>query len=135
MEVIGCIPLLLQFFLHLLSTYTDLLHLFFLNQSFSCFLQLVSSIFSSVGPFYVFHPLHVSLPSSEHIPQVILKHVNQPYHLTPFCCFLLYQHVHQLLCIPFVHQLYTAHHPHHRAFCSSQNTYFTFSQTPRFASI
>ena len=71
-EVAGCILLLLKLFLDLLSTYTDLPHLLFLNQSFSCFLQLVSSISFSGGLVYVFHPLHV--PSSKHLPKVVSKH-------------------------------------------------------------
>ena len=50
------------------------------------------------------------------------------------CCFLQSQHVHQVLCIPLVHQLHTAHRPHHISFWASQNSYFIFSQTPRFAS-
>ena len=41
------------------------------------------------------------------------------------CCFLQSQHVHQLHCIPLVHQLYTAHCPQHRSFCSSQTTLFS----------
>ena len=51
------------------------------------------------------------------------------------CCFFQSQHVHQLHCIPHVHQLYTAHCLHHRSFCTFQNSYFIFSKTPSFASI
>ena len=139
MEVAGCILLLLQLFVHLLSTYTDLLHLLSSNQSFSCFFPLVSSISSLVHPVYVFHPFHVPLSSSKHLPQFISNHDhNTSYYFCPYqliCCFLQSQHVHQLLCISLVHQLHTIHHPHHRSFCSSQNTNFIFSQTPCFASI
>ena len=78
MEVAGCILLLPQLFLQFLYTYTDLLYLLSLNQSFSCFLQLVLSILSLTGFVYVFHLLHVPLPSSKHLPQVISKHNHSP---------------------------------------------------------
>ena len=94
-----------------LSTYTDLPHLLFLNQSFSCFFQLISFISSSVGAAYVFYPLHVSSPSSKHLPQVVSKHDHTTSHHLSLPIYLLLfqsQHVHQLLCIP-CPQLYTAH--------------------------
>ena len=138
MEVAGRIPLLPQFFLRLLSTYPDLPHFFSLNQFFSCFLQLVPSILSLISPVYVFHSLHVPLPSSKHLPQVVSKHDQPPHTICPcqlICCFLQSQHVHQLHCIPLVRKFYTAHRSHHRSFCSSQNSYFIFFQTSRFSSI
>ena len=79
MEVSGCILLFSHFFLHLLSTYINLPHLLSLNQSFSCFLQLVPS-FSSL---YVFHQLHVLLPSSN----IFLRssqNITIPPHHSPF---------------------------------------------------
>ena len=88
MEVTGCI-LLLQLLLHLLTTYTNLLHLLSLNQSFLCFLQLVSSISSLVSPVYVFHPLHVPLLSSKHFLQVISKHDHTTSHHSPLPAYLL----------------------------------------------
>ena len=74
MEVARFVLLLPIFFPHLLSTYTDLLHLLSLNQSFSCFLQLVSSFSLLVGPIYVFHSLYVPLLASKHLSQVFSKH-------------------------------------------------------------
>ena len=127
MEIAGCILLLLQLFLSLLSTYTNLLHLLSLNQTLSCFFQLIPSILSMVGPVYIFHPFYVAWLSSKHFHQFISKHEHTPHTICPcqlICCFLQSQHVHQLHCIPFVHQLYTAHCPHSRFFCSSQNSYF-----------
>ena len=109
-----------------------------LNQSFSCFFQLVLFISSSVGPVYVFHPLHVPLPLSKHLPQVVSKHDHTTSHHSLLPAYLLLPSIptcHHLLCISLVHQLYTTHLPYHRSFCSSQNSYFIFSQTPRFASI
>ena len=123
MEVVRCISLLPQLFLPLLFTYTDLLHLLFLNQPFSCFLQLIPSILSSVGPVYVFHPLHVPLLHQNFFVRSSQNMTTPPHTILPcqlICCFLQSQHVHQLLCIPLVHRLYTAHRPHHRFFCSSQ---------------
>ena len=84
----GCASLLSQFFLHLLSTYTDLPHLS-LNQSFLCFVQLVPSISSSVGPVYVFHLLHVPLPLSKHLRQVVSKHDHITSHYLPLPVYLL----------------------------------------------
>ena len=89
LEVAGCIPLLLQLFLHLFSTCIDLPHLLSLNQSFSCFLQLVPCISSLVNPVYVFHPLHVPLPSSRHLPQVVSKHDHTTSHHSPLPTYLL----------------------------------------------
>ena len=136
MEVAGCILLFPQFFLHLLFTYSDLPHLF-LNQSFSCFLQRL---------FPPFHPRSALLTSSIRymchcIYQNIFLRSSQNMTIPPhtirlcqlICCFLQSQHAHQLLCILLVHQLYTVHRPYHRSFYSSQNSYFIFSQTPRFA--
>ena len=120
MEVARCILLLLQFFLHLLSTYIDLLHLF-INQSFLCFFQLVPSISSLVGPVcfsihFMYHCLHqnIFLRSSQNI--TIPPCAICPYQL--ICSFLQSQHVHQFHCILLVHQLYTTLQPHHRSFCS-----------------
>ena len=90
MEVARCILQLLQLFLHLLSTYTNMLHLLSSNQSFSCFLQLVSSISSSVGLVYVFHPLFVPLPLSKHLPQVISKHNHTTSYHLPLPAYLLF---------------------------------------------
>ena len=137
----GCFPLLLQL-LHFLSTCISLPHLLSLNQSFSTtsatfthlplhlhqsaassffkpillmLFRLVPSISSSVDPVYIFHPLYVPLPSSKHLPLVVSKHDHTTschfFHFT--CCFLQSQHVHQLLFISLVHQLYTAHCPHY----------------------
>ena len=39
----------------------------FLKPILLCFLQLVPSISSSVSPVYIFHPLYVPLPSSQHL--------------------------------------------------------------------
>ena len=70
MEVARCILLLLQLFLHLLSTYTNLPHLS-LNQSFSCFLQLLSSASSlftfSIHFMYHCHHQNTFLKSSKNI--------------------------------------------------------------------
>ena len=80
----------------------------------------------------------VPLPLSKHLPQVVLKMIIPPHTICLcqlICCFLQSQHVHKILCILLVYQLYIAHRHHHRSFCSSQNNYFIFSQTPRFASI
>ena len=137
MKVVRCILLFLQVFLHL-STYTNLPHLLSLHQSFSCFLQLIPFISSLIGSVYIFHPLHVSL-----LHQNIFLRSSQimtipPHTICPcqfICCFFQSQHVHQLHCIPLVHQLYTAHCPRHKSFCSSQNSYFIFSQTTHLTSI
>ena len=101
------------------------------------FFQPVSSILSLAGPVYVFYPLHLLLPSSKHFLRLSQNMIIPPHNICPcqlICCFLQSQHVHQLLCIPLVHQLHTVYHPHHRSFCSFQNSYFIFSQTPCFAS-
>ena len=114
MEVAGCISLLLQLFLHLVYTYTDLPHLLSLNHFFSCFLQLVPSISSSVGPVNVFHLLHVPLPSSKHLPQVAQNMTIPPHtirHCQLICCFLQSQHVDQLLCIFLLSTNFTLHRP------------------------
>ena len=106
-----------------------------LNQSFSCFFQLVFFISSSVGPVYVFHPLHVPLPLSKHLPQVVSKHDHTTSHHSLLPAYLLLPSIptcHHLLCISLVDQLYTAHLPYHRSFCSSQNSYFIFSQNTTF---
>ena len=70
---------------------------------------------------------------------LVISNMTIPPHIVHSCqlisCFLQYQHVHQLLCIPLVHQLYTAHRFHHRSISSSQNNCFIFSHTPCFASI
>ena len=89
MEMAGCILLLPNFFLHLLSTYIDLPHCRSLNQSLSCFLQLVPSISSSVGPIYFLHPLHVLLSSSKHLFQVVSKHDHTTSHHSPLPVYLL----------------------------------------------
>ena len=65
-----------------LLTYTNLLHLF-LNQSFLCFLQLVSFISSFTVPVCVFHSLHAPLPSSKHLLWVLSKHDHNPSHHLP----------------------------------------------------
>ena len=129
MEVAGCIPLLPQFFLLLLSTYTDLPHLLSSNQSFSCFLQLLppfhpwSALFTFSNHFMC-HCLHqnIFLRSSQNM--TIPPHTICPCQL--ICCFLQSQHSHHLHCIPLIRQLYTTHRPYHRSFCSSQNSYFIF---------
>ena len=94
----------------LLSTYTNLSHLLSLNQSLSCFLQLVFSISSSVDPVYVFHPLYVPLLSSIHLPQVISKHDHTISHLFTLASLSAAsfspKHLYQLHCIPLFHQLY-----------------------------
>ena len=130
MEVPACIPLLPQFFLHLLSTYTDLPHFLSLkNPSHASFYLIPSfdlrSALFTFSIHFTYHCLYQSM--------IIPPHTIRPCQL--ICCFLQSQHVHQLHCIPLVHQLYTAHRPHHKSFCSSQNSYFIFSQTLRFASI
>ena len=63
-----------------------------------CFLQLVPSISSLVGPVYVFHPLHAPLPLLKHLPQVIQNMTIPIYTICPcqlICCFFQYQHVQQ----------------------------------------
>ena len=82
---------------------------------------------------FMYHCLHqnIFLRSSQNM--TILPHTIHPCQF--FCCFLQSQHVHQLPCTPLFHQLYTAHCSHHRSLCSSQNSYFIFSQTLCFVSI
>ena len=89
MEMAGCIPIFSKFFLHLLSTYTNLLHLLSSNQSFSCFLQLVPSISSLIDAVYVFHPLYVALPSFKYLPQVVSNHHHTTSHHSPLPAYLL----------------------------------------------
>ena len=110
----------------------------FLKQFFSCFFQHLFPPFYfwsalSFSIHFIYHCLHqnIFLRSSQNM--TILPHTIRPCQL--ICFFLLSQHVHQLLCIPLVHQLHTTHRPYHRSFCSSQNSFFIFSQTPRLASI
>ena len=122
---------------NLLSTYNELPYLFSLNQSFLCFLQLVHFTPFSVYLFtffthFTYHWLHQNIFLRSSPNMTIPPHIILPFQL--ICCFLQTQYVHQLLCISLVHQLYTKYRPHHRFFCSSQNSYFIFSQTPRFAS-
>ena len=115
----------------------DLLHLLSLNQSFSCFFRLVSSIPSSVDPVYAFHPLHVPLPLSKHLPQVVLKHNHITSYYSPLSAYLLLPSIAtcSLGRLYFSCQLYTTRRPYHGSFCPFQNSYFIFSQTPSFASI
>ena len=66
MELARCILLLLQFLLHLLFIDTNLPHILSLNQSFSCFLQIVPAILSLVNPFtffiyFMYHCLHQNI--------------------------------------------------------------------------
>ena len=135
MEVPGCISLFPQFFVHLFSTYTNMPHLPFSNQSFSSFFQLVSFVSSLVIPVYIFiHFMHHYL--YQNISLRLSQNMIIPLH-TICCgqligCFFQSQHVHQLHCIPLVHQLYTSHIPHHRFYWSLKNSYFIFSQTPQF---
>ena len=136
MEVARCI-LLLQLFLHLLSTYIYLPYLF-LTHSFSCFLQLVSSISSLVSSVYVFHPLHLPLPSSKCLSQVISKYDHTTSHCLPLPVYVLLPSIPTCSSAPLYSScIPTLHHtcPHHRSFCSSQNSHFIFSQTSCFASI
>ena len=118
MEVARCIPLLLQFFLHRSATSSFLILLMFSSTySLHFILDWPCLHFSSTSCTIGF----IKTSSSGSL---------KTYHLTSFTLaslFLQSQHVHQLLCIPLVHQLYTAHYPHDRCFCSSQNSYFVFS--------
>ena len=125
-----------------LPTFSLHLHLsatsFFLNQFFSCFVQLVPSISfrSALFTFFIhfmYHCLHLNIFFRSSQNMTIPPHTIRPCQL--ICCFFQSPRVHQLHCIPLVHQLYTAHRPHHRSFCTSQNSCNIFSQTPRFASI
>ena len=81
------------------------------------------------------HPLFAPLPSSKHLLQIISKHDHTTSHHLPLPAYLLLSSIlkksvgNLLHCIPLVHQLYTAHGPHHRSFCSSQNSYFIFCST------
>ena len=126
MELAGCIPLLLQFFLHL-STYTDLLHLSLNHSHVSCNLfppfHPSSAMFTFFIPF-MYHCLHqnmfLRLSQNMTIPPCTIC----PCQL--IFCFLQSQHINQLNFIPLVHQLYTGHHFHHRSFCSSQSSHFIF---------
>ena len=114
-----------------LSTYIDLLHFAFLNQSFSCFLQLISSILSLIIPVYIFHPFHVPLPSSNILLKSSQSMTIPPHTICPcqlICCFLQSQHVHQLYYIPLVSHLYTAHCTQHRYFCFSHLQRESFSK-------
>ena len=81
----------------------------------------------------MYHYLHQNIFLRLSQNMTILPHTI--HHCQLIHCFLQTQHVHQLLCIPLFYQLYTAHRPYHRSFCSSQNSYFIFCQTPRFPSI
>ena len=99
-------------------------HLLSLNQSFSCFLQFVSSILPSVSLVYLFHSLHVPIPSSKHLPQVVPKHDHTTSHHWPLPAYLLFPSIPtcpSAPLYPLIHQLYTAHNPHQKSFCSSQN--------------
>ena len=90
-------------------------------------LSLVYSISSSANPVYIFHPLNVPLASSKHLPQVVLKHNNTTsYHLPlPACRLLSSIPICPSAFLSFsFHQLYPTYHPHHRSFCSSQNSIF-----------
>ena len=119
MEVTGYILLLPQLFLHLLSIYIDLLCFLSLNQSFSCFLHLFAPFYPWSALFifsihFLYHCLHQNiLRLSQNI--TISPYIICPCQLT--CCFLQSQNIHQLHCIPLVHQLYTVHHPCHMSFC------------------
>ena len=88
MEIAGCILLLLQLFLSLFSTYTNLLHLLSLNQSLSCFFQLIPSILSMVGPVYIFHPFYIPWLSSKHLHQFISKHEHITSYYLPLPAYL-----------------------------------------------
>ena len=87
MEVAGCIFLLPQLIPHLLSTYIDLPHLS-LNQSFSCFLQLIPSISSAVGPVtFSIHSCTIAI--IKHLPQVVSKHDHTNSRHSPLPAYLL----------------------------------------------
>ena len=110
--------LLPQLFLNLLSIYINLLHLFSLNQSCSCFIQLVPSVLSLVGLVYVFHPLYVPLPSSKHFRPIVVKHNHTTSHHLPY---LLHPSIPTFPSAPRHSSCppTTAHHLHHRSFYSS----------------
>ena len=94
----------------------------FLKPPLSCFLQLVSSISSLVGPVYVFHPLYVPLPSSKHLPQVISEHDHTTSDHSPLPAYLLFPSIPTCPSAPLYSSCpptYTTHCPHHRFFCSS----------------
>ena len=101
LEVAGWIPLLLQLFVHLLSTYITLPHLLSLNESFSCFLQLVPSISFSVDFVYVFHALHGPSPSLKQLPRFVLKHDHTPSHHLPLPAYLVLSSIPTCLSAPF----------------------------------
>ena len=122
MEVAGCIPLLLQssyifspptpicssFFLKpifLMFSSTCSLH-FILNQPCLCFSSTSYTIAIIKTSFFRLSQNMTIPPHTIHACQLI-------------CSFLQPQLVHQLQCIPLVHQFYTAHHSYHRSLCSS----------------
>ena len=77
MKVAGCILLFLQLFLHksVASSFLILILLIFPSTSFLHF------IFGQ--PCLHFHPLHVPLPSSKHLPEVVSKHDHTTSHYLP----------------------------------------------------
>ena len=134
MEVARCVPLLLQFLLHLFSTYTNLPHLLSLKQSFPCFLplhpQLALFAFSIHFMYHCFHQ-NIFLSSSQSI------RLNQTTsHYCPLPAYLL------LLSIPTCPSapLYsscppTLHYTLPSPLIFLLSFYFIFSQTSRFTSI
>ena len=137
MEVAGCISLLQQLS-YTFSPPTPICrifpqtNLFYVSFNFLPPFHPQSVLFTfSINFMHHYFHQNIFLTSPQNI--TIPPHTIRPFQL--ICCFLQSQHVHQFPCIPFVHQLYTVRRPHHRSFCSSQNSYLIFSQTPRFASI
>ena len=132
MEVAKCISLFPQFFLtslhlHQSATSSFLKPTFLIFPPFNPWLDLFT-----FSKYFMFHCLHQNIFIRLSQNMTIPPHTIRPCQL--ICSFLQSQHVHQLHCI-FLVQLYTEHHPHHGSFCSSQNSYFIFSQTSHFASI
>ena len=114
-------------FYTLFPPYTNLPHFLSLKQFFSCFLQLVPSISSSVDPVYVFYLIYVPSPSSKLIADRLKT---SPHHPIPFTLASLSDasfnsNVSISSSIPLV-QLYTTHRLHRKSFCFSQNSYFIF---------
>ena len=112
-----------------------------LSQSFSGFLQLVPSILSLVflcvslhGQLSILSFNCLSFPSTscniafiKHLPQVILKHDRTTSYHLPFPAYLLLPSIPTCPSAPLYSSCPpTLHHTHHRSFCFSQNTLFTF---------
>ena len=132
MKMAGCISLLLQLFLHLHQSAASFFKPILLMFLLTCFLHFIFC-----QPCLRFPSTLCTIGFTKHLLQVVSKHEHTNSHYLPLPAYLLLpstQHVHQLHGISLVHQLYIAHCSNHRSFCSSQNSYFIFSQTTHFFS-